>query len=490
MALSPWSWPLWWRLLILFNVSIYNMLGNVFAAGISPLFGLIMQEFHCTENEASQLGTYVLFTLGLSNFIALPLAFLIGKRYTIVVSLVVFLAANIWSGEAQSYQSLRSARILGGMAGGLIEALAPTIVTETFPERQLARAMVVYVGFLATGAALGPIISGAVAQGLGEWRWFQRIMSIAVAVNLVFSIIMLPETTHDDMNLSEGVALGEQGEEAETRKTQCKAEESMIENATSIAQTSSPVEQPTLKMEYVRRSFSLHFVELNWKASLISFFQPLELIVLPQVLVTVVIFGLTIGWTAITSILISIIYAQPPFLWGPLPIGLLNAGPLVGITLGLPIGGALADMLFNRATRRSNGVTNPATRLPALLPGALLSPAGCVVMGFALRDPGNYIVVSVGWGMLCLGLTSSANVLLTYAVGCPPTRAGHIGALANVTKNSIGFAVSYGAVDWLRRVGPVNQFSTMAGILWGSYLLVIPIWMFSKTLVRKTTAFA
>jgi hypothetical protein len=41
------------------------MLGNVFASGISPLFGLIMQEFHCTENEASQLGTYVLLTLGL-----------------------------------------------------------------------------------------------------------------------------------------------------------------------------------------------------------------------------------------------------------------------------------------------------------------------------------------------------------------------------------------------------------------------------------------
>ncbi|KAJ3454124.1 hypothetical protein MRS44_018018 [Fusarium solani] len=119
------------------------------------------------------------------NFIALPLAFLIGKRYTIIISLVVFLAANIWSGEAQSYQSLRSARILGGMAGGMIEALAPTIVTETFPKRQLARAMVVYVGFLAIGAALGPIISGAVAQGLGEWRWFQRVMSIAVAVNLV-----------------------------------------------------------------------------------------------------------------------------------------------------------------------------------------------------------------------------------------------------------------------------------------------------------------
>ncbi|KAJ4046705.1 hypothetical protein NW761_007340 [Fusarium oxysporum] len=370
-----------------------------------------MQEFHCTENETSQLGTYVLLTLGLSNLMALPSTFLIGKRYTIIVSVTVFLATNIWSGEAQSYQSLRSARILGGLAGGLIEALTPTILAETFPGHHLAKAMVVYVGFLAVGAALGPIISGAIAKCLGDWRWFNR-------------------------------------------------------------------------REYVRRSFSLHFVELNWKAFLISFFQPLKLIVLPQVLVTVIVFGLTIGWTVIASILISLIYTQPPLIWDPLSIGLLNTGSLVGIIIGLPIGGALADMLFNRATRRSNGVTSPVTRLPALLPGALLSPAGCIVMGFALRDPDNYIVVCVGWGMLCFGLTGSANVLLTYAIDCLPTRAAHIGALANVTKNSIGFAVSYGTVDWFRKMGPVGQFSTMAGILWGSYLLVIPLWVLRRMLER------
>ncbi|EWZ94050.1 hypothetical protein FOWG_04431 [Fusarium oxysporum f. sp. lycopersici MN25] len=346
------------------------MLENVFASGISPLFGLIMQEFHCTENEASQLGTYVLLTLGLS------------------------------SGEAQSYQSLRSARILGGFAGGLIEALTPTILAETFPGHHLAKAMVVYVGFLAVGAALGPIISGAIAKCLGEWRWLNRVMSIAVTVNLVFNILMLPETTRDVISLNEGAVLGGQNEDKLPSKTECKAEENKIENVMSTAKTISSAEQVTLKREYVRRSFSLHFVELNWKAFLISFFQPLKLIVLPQVLVTVIVFGLTIGWTVIASILISLIYTQPPLIWNPLSIGLLNTGSLVGIIIGLPIGGALADMLFNRATRRSNGVTSPVTRLPALLPGALLSPAGCIVMGFALRDPDNYIVVcGMGYAM-------------------------------------------------------------------------------------------
>jgi hypothetical protein len=54
-----------WRIIILLNISFYNMMGNVFAAGVPPLFGLLIEEFHCTIDEASHLPTYALLTLGL-----------------------------------------------------------------------------------------------------------------------------------------------------------------------------------------------------------------------------------------------------------------------------------------------------------------------------------------------------------------------------------------------------------------------------------------
>lgn len=57
---------MWWRVLILLNISFYNMMGNVFAAGISSLFGLLIAEFHCTSDEAARLATYALLMLGLS----------------------------------------------------------------------------------------------------------------------------------------------------------------------------------------------------------------------------------------------------------------------------------------------------------------------------------------------------------------------------------------------------------------------------------------
>lgn len=60
------TWPMWWRIAALVNVSFFNMMNNFFAAGIPPLFGLIIKEFHCTSQEVSQLSSYALLMLGVA----------------------------------------------------------------------------------------------------------------------------------------------------------------------------------------------------------------------------------------------------------------------------------------------------------------------------------------------------------------------------------------------------------------------------------------
>jgi predicted MFS family arabinose efflux permease len=77
-----------------------------------------------------------------------PLCAYIGKRYTIIISMAVFLAANIWTAKADGYNSFIATRIVGGLGGGIIEALVSLIVSELFPEHQLGRAMVTISDFL------------------------------------------------------------------------------------------------------------------------------------------------------------------------------------------------------------------------------------------------------------------------------------------------------------------------------------------------------
>ncbi|KAH7304643.1 putative MFS transporter [Rhexocercosporidium sp. MPI-PUGE-AT-0058] len=477
--LLPWNWPMWWRVLILLNISFYNMMGNIFAAGISPLFGLLIAEFHCSVEEASRLATYALLMLGLSNLIALPAAEYLGKRYTILISMLIFLGSNIWAAKAQSYNSLLGSRFVGGISGGVIEALGPFIVSECFHEHQLARAMVVYVGFLAAGSAVGPIVAGGIASGLNNWRWFFSLASIGTGINLLTCILMLPETTHITDDYASDVS-GSMPEEE-------KGGAAYIETATERRNIDAALlrQNQSLKSLWIERSFyTTVFYVKKRENPLKLFLQPFLLLLAPPVLSTTLVFGLTIGWTVLMSIIVSNVYSAPPHLWQAWQIGLINFGPLVGLLIGLPLGGMIADILSKTALRRSCGEHDPRSRLPAVIIGGLISPAGCLVIGFTFQRNLHWIGIAVGWGMLAFGLTASANVLLTYSVDCFRMRAGHVGVLVNVVKNSLAFGVSFASMEWYNEVGPAEQFGTMAGLLWAAYLCIIPIYLYSHSLVR------
>ncbi|KAF5707351.1 major facilitator superfamily transporter [Fusarium globosum] len=465
----------------------YNLLGNAWAAGLSPVFGLIIQELHCTQDQASNLPTYALLALGLSNLFALPLSLLIGKRYTVLGSLVIFIACNIWSGEATDYYSLRNSRIVGGLAGGLVEALGPVIVAETFPTHQLGRAMVVYVGFLAAGSAVGPMVAGAVEVSFGSWRWYLRILTIATGLNLFGSILMLPETTHDIEELDAAQLRPGSSPVNEPKPKSTSVEDICISSPAET--TTGEISTANFRKEYISRSFSSEFMPMKWKEMGLSLVQPLQLLMAPQVLVTVYIFGLTIGWTVIISILLAVTYAQPPLLWNSRSIGLLNVGSLIGLLIGLPVGGYLADLLFIRSTKGRTREPDPRSRLPMMLIGGLASPLGCIILGHGLQNPAHWIVVCVGWGLLAFGLTGSANVLLTYSVNTMPSRAGDIGVLVNVMKNCLAFGVSYSAISWMNGMGPLKQFATMAALLSAGYLLVIPVWVWNKSIIRRSAVY-
>ncbi|KUL88784.1 hypothetical protein ZTR_03523 [Talaromyces verruculosus] len=467
---SQQKWPMSWRIMILLNVSFYNMMGNVFAAGVPPLFSLLIEDLHCSPNEAAHLTTYALLMLGLANIWAVPVVEYLGKRYTILISMTVFLIANIWAATAQTYSSLLGTRFLGGISGGVIEALGPIIVSECFAEKQLASAMVVYVGFLAAGSAVGPILAGGIASGLHSWRWYFILTSIAIGVNLVTCVLMLPSTENavDNSYLANDESQENKSNAAPNIQCEIESTENETENR-----------KESLRAIWVKRSFYLQIERAEPRENLLKlFFRPFPLLLVPEVLVATLIFGLNVGWTVLTSVLVSNLYSMPPKLWLPWQIGLLNCGPFIGLLVGLPVGGALADFLSQRAKKKSNGEHDPRSRLPLVLLGALISPTGCIVIGISFQKNLNWVGTTVGWGLLSFGLTASANILLAYVVDCHLSRAMDIGALVNVIKNIIGFGVSYAAIDWYNKSGGEAQYGTMAGLLWATYLLVIPLYFF------------
>jgi predicted MFS family arabinose efflux permease len=420
-----------------------------------------------------------------------PVSRLIGKRYTVIVSLAVFLACNIWSAVENDYHGLLASRVVGGLFGGVIESLGPPIIEELFERRELGTAMMVYVGSLAGGSSLGPLMAGYITSDAGDWRWFLWASSIMVAINLIGAIIMLPESAYSLAADTRPASLGNNKSSAKTSHNE------EAKSSPALSETSQ-TEEPTWTQVYMRNSFFLRHPHIhrpkNWFALI---FDPFRLVLVPSVLACSVVFGMHIAWAVVTSITVADYYGGPPNFWASSSLGLLQLAPTTGLFIGAFLGGPGADLLQKLAASRAikRGTPSelrdedgnivevfgePEARLPITLLPALISPLGIYLTGYFMQRKSHWISVASAMAMGAAGITAACNVYLTYCVDSYKPYAAQLSVTINVFKNCLGFGVSYAGVPWENRVGYENLYGTMAGMLFFSYLLTVPNYLYGK----------
>lgn len=62
-------------------------------------------------------------------------------------------------------------------------------------ERYFATAMAIFSLFLSGGSQVGPTIAGFLIKSRG-WRWFFILNAILIGINLLFTLLILPETNY------------------------------------------------------------------------------------------------------------------------------------------------------------------------------------------------------------------------------------------------------------------------------------------------------
>jgi MFS family permease len=164
-------------------------------SGITTGFEAMAMEFRVGFGPLTDLVSWSVFSLGLSNLFWMPLAMCIGKRPVILTSMLLFLGGLIWSFKATTVHSLLGARIVASFGAGSIESLGPSIIADLFMERYFATAMALFALALSGGSQIGPIIAGSLVQDRG-WRWFFKLCTILNGVNVFFCLFFLPETTY------------------------------------------------------------------------------------------------------------------------------------------------------------------------------------------------------------------------------------------------------------------------------------------------------
>ena len=93
-----------------------------------------------------------------------------GRRRMFCTGLAVFTAASAWAALSPTVGVLIAARAVQGAGAALVMPLTLTLISEAFPPEKRGMAIGVWGGIAGLAVAGGPVIGGAVVQGL-NWHW-------------------------------------------------------------------------------------------------------------------------------------------------------------------------------------------------------------------------------------------------------------------------------------------------------------------------------
>jgi EmrB/QacA subfamily drug resistance transporter len=129
------------------------------------------------------------YALGLAAVLltAGSLADRLGRKRVFNVGFVVFLLASLACGLAGDAVSLSVARGVQGLGGAVLFAVGPALIGQEYQGKDRGKAFGVFGGVVGLSIAFGPLIGGALTDGLG-WRW---IFLVNVPVGLIALVISL-----------------------------------------------------------------------------------------------------------------------------------------------------------------------------------------------------------------------------------------------------------------------------------------------------------
>jgi EmrB/QacA subfamily drug resistance transporter len=127
--------------------------------------------------------------------VAMPASGWIGDRFggrnVMLAAITVFTGASALCGLATSLPELVAFRALQGLGGGTLIPVGMTMITRAFPPAERVKANQVLIVPTLLAPALGPVIGGALVDGL-SWRWIFYInLPVGVAAILI-GLLFLP----------------------------------------------------------------------------------------------------------------------------------------------------------------------------------------------------------------------------------------------------------------------------------------------------------
>jgi EmrB/QacA subfamily drug resistance transporter len=120
-----------------------------------------------------------------------------GYKKVYIGGFALFTVASVLCGLAQSAEELTVLRVFQGIGFGMIQALAPAIVTAVFPPNERGKALGLTAVSISLGLTVGPALGGVLTQW-ASWRWIFFINVPVGLFGVLWSWKVLPAGRRDE----------------------------------------------------------------------------------------------------------------------------------------------------------------------------------------------------------------------------------------------------------------------------------------------------
>ncbi|KAL2865880.1 major facilitator superfamily domain-containing protein [Aspergillus lucknowensis] len=471
---DPLNWPAWKKNAILVIIAAYSFLGNCSLVGPSVYISIYSEEFGISHADASGLISYPNLAFGFGSLILVPMYLKFGRRIVTLLSMAIFVAGLIGASRATTFSGLMIARVFHGFGSGVCESLPVQLVNDIFYLHERGKRIGYYTVCLCLGST-GPLYASYMLGGGYSWRLFFYVVAAFAGALLVASFFIVEESRFKRPEIveasgSENVPSSESLEKPGSVQVESAAPAAPTIPRKPFLQTLvpwSPIDHEAEFFATIVRSFAYFCV--------------------PAVLWVITSFGIYIGLGALTfNYTFPLLITEAPYNWTATNSGLIALATVIGFGLALPFT-PTSDRIAARLTRKNNHIREAEMRLPAIVPGAIISPLGLIVYGLTAERTLHWTGYFAGVAMTQFGSYFFFTFTLAYAVDSYFGETAEMLIAMNLGKQAISFGMGSYLLEWIQTRGyAVVIAGVFCAVAVVNNLMVVVFWVWGKNIRRYT----
>jgi SP family galactose:H+ symporter-like MFS transporter len=179
----------------IFTCVLAALAGLMFGLDIGVISGaqqFIQKEFGVSDHALEWIVSAMMFGAAVGALGAGWLSSSLGRKRSLILGAILFVAGSVLCGVAQSPDMLIVARVILGLAIGIASFTAPLYLAEVAPE-YIRGAMISVYQLMITIGILVAYLSDTAFSYTGNWRWMLGIIAIP-GVLFLFGVLFLPDS--------------------------------------------------------------------------------------------------------------------------------------------------------------------------------------------------------------------------------------------------------------------------------------------------------